>query len=113
MVYLEANCTGGGTNFPRMTMPADQKWCEFLDCEDKENEGITFKPIAGNAVYWENFRHDGSPYDEVWHAGLPVLSGTKIGLNIWSWYQPGYRPPPAVEDSGEAVQEDQSDKTEL
>lgn len=93
MVYLEADCTGGGTNFPRLKMPADKKWCEFIECggdgEGLEYEGVTFKPITGNAVFWENLRADGSGYRETWHAGLPVLSGTKVGLNIWSWYQPG------------------------
>jgi prolyl 4-hydroxylase len=56
------------------------------------SEGITFKPITGNAVYWENMRADGSGYLESWHAGLPVKSGVKIGLNIWSWLQVGYEP---------------------
>ncbi|KAK7724484.1 hypothetical protein SLS57_004239 [Botryosphaeria dothidea] len=96
MVYLDSNCTGGGTNFPRLERPPNDEWCKFLDCEDQENEGITFKPIGGNAVYWENFRPDGSAYEEAWHAGLPVLSGTKVGLNIWSWYQPGYDPKTAA-----------------
>jgi prolyl 4-hydroxylase len=44
-------------------------------------------------VYWENMRSDGSGYPESWHAGLPVESGSKIGLNIWSWLQVGYEPP--------------------
>lgn len=116
MVYLDGNCTGGGTNFPRLEMPADRKWCEFLDCNDQENEGITFKPIARNAVYWENFRPDGSAYEEAWHAGLPVRSGTKIGLNIWSWYQPGYDPKAAPKDAKDAKVadgEDHGEKAEL
>ncbi|KAL1638566.1 hypothetical protein SLS58_008779 [Diplodia intermedia] len=107
MVYLDGNCTGGGTNFPRLEMPPGRQWCQFLDCDDRESEGITFKPIAGNAVYWENFRPDGSGYEEAWHAGLPVRTGTKVGLNIWSWYQPGYDPK-AVADN-----EQPSDKAEL
>ncbi|KAF2499807.1 hypothetical protein BU16DRAFT_524252 [Lophium mytilinum] len=91
MVYLEANCTGGGTNFPRLTMPAHKKWCEFVECSPKHDyDGVTFKPVKGNAVFWENFRADGTGYKQSWHAGLPVLSGRKIGLNIWSWYQKGY-----------------------
>ncbi|PSN60635.1 hypothetical protein BS50DRAFT_205493 [Corynespora cassiicola Philippines] len=94
MVYLEANCTGGGTHFPRLDKPNDETWCKFIECGDEEEdrEGTTFKPIAGNAVYWENIRPDGRGYDESWHAGLPVKSGTKIGLNIWSWYQAGWTP---------------------
>ncbi|KAJ6018884.1 hypothetical protein N7499_009936 [Penicillium canescens] len=99
MVYLDAQCEGGGTNFPRLKMPRSKEWCRFLECEDghKGNEreampeGITFKPIKGNAVFWENLRPDGSGYPETWHAAFPVMEGTKVGLNIWSWYQPGRR----------------------
>lgn len=84
MVYVDANCTGGGTQFPRLIRPADKRWCQFIECEDGE-EGVTFKPVKGNAIYWENLRADGTGYPETWHAGLPVNSGTKIGLNIWNW----------------------------
>ncbi|KAL3464381.1 hypothetical protein BJX64DRAFT_254864 [Aspergillus heterothallicus] len=89
MVYLKAECKGGGTNFPRMRRPRDRRWCDFVDCEQKEGrEGVTFKPIKGNAVFWENLRADGSGYPETWHAAFPVEEGEKVGLNIWSWYQP-------------------------
>ena len=56
-----------------------------------KKDGITFKPIKGNAVFWENLRADGTGYTETWHAAYPVTSGTKVGLNIWSWYQPPKR----------------------
>lgn len=94
MVYVDADCEGGGTEFPRVSMPDTQKgrWCEFLECgieaegsRGREKMGITFKPIKGNAVFWENLRPDGRGYEETYHAGLPVLSGSKVGLNIWSW----------------------------
>lgn len=99
MVYLAADCQGGGTNFPRMTMPASKKWCRVLECEEdgslseqsREHGGITFKPIKGNAIYWENLRPDGTGIPETWHGAFPVRTGTKVGLNIWSWYQPGYK----------------------
>jgi prolyl 4-hydroxylase len=106
MVYLNADCTGGGTNFPRLSKPRDRKWCRFIECdsEDENTEqrrlgegsqptlaGVTFKPIKGNAVFWENLRPDGTGYPETWHAAFPVLSGRKVGLNIWSWYQPPAR----------------------
>lgn len=94
MVYLDGNCTGGGTNFPRLRRPRDHRWCRFIECDERENqafEGVTFKPIKGNAIFWENLRPDGTGYPETWHAALPVLSGTKVGLNIWSWYQPPVR----------------------
>ena len=92
MVWLDDECEGGGTNFPRLPPHSSDKWCEFHECSPEfqaEHAGTTWKPIAGNAVYWENFRGDGSGYEESWHAGLPVTAGTKVGLNIWSWWQPG------------------------
>ncbi|TKA80630.1 hypothetical protein B0A55_01868 [Friedmanniomyces simplex] len=94
MVYLGAECTGGGTEFPRIARPVgdgEGKWCEFIECEGG-GEGVTFKPRAGSAVFWMNFDTDGRGYKETIHAGLPVTSGTKIGLNIWSWYQAGHVP---------------------
>ncbi|PLB40784.1 oxidoreductase, 2OG-Fe(II) oxygenase family [Aspergillus candidus] len=97
MVYLDDGCKGGGTNFPRLVRPVAREWCRFIECpvdSDGEGEGmggITFKPIAGNAVFWENLRPDGSGYPETWHAALPVTEGVKVGLNIWSWYQPPRR----------------------
>ncbi|CAG8177231.1 unnamed protein product [Penicillium salamii] len=98
MVYLDADCEGGGTNFPRLKMPAGKGWCRFLECDQgttdgEKTEGITFKPIKGNAVFWENLRADGTGYPETWHAGFPVTKGTKVGLNIWSWYQPKWKRP--------------------
>ncbi|KAL2817003.1 hypothetical protein BDW59DRAFT_182350 [Aspergillus cavernicola] len=91
MVYLKAECVGGGTNFPRLRRPRGSGWCEFIECgeEVKEGvEGVTFKPIKGNAVFWENVGKDGVGWEETWHAAFPVESGEKVGLNIWSWYQP-------------------------
>lgn len=92
MVYVDANCTGGGTGFPRLSKPSSKHWCRFIDCGEGERrrgntEGVIFKPVRGNAVFWENLRADGTGYIETWHAGLPVETGTKIGLNIWSWYR--------------------------
>lgn len=100
MVWLEDECEGGGTRFPRLERPVGEGWCRFIECAGDEGEGdradermgVTFKPIKGNAVYWENMKADGTGYEESWHAGLPVTSGTKIGLNIWSWLQEGYDP---------------------
>lgn len=87
MVYIDADCEGGGTEFPKVRMPdtGHGRWCEFLACGDEQKMGVTFKPIKGNAVFWENLRSDGRGYEETYHAGLPVLSGSKVGLNIWSW----------------------------
>ena len=93
MVYLSADCEGGGTNFPKLAMPKDRHSCEFVECSVgvvPEVEGVTFKPRKGAAVFWTNFDADGRGYKETIHAGMPVTKGTKIGLNIWSWYQAGH-----------------------
>lgn len=92
MVYLKADCTGGGTNFPRLSMPHDEKWCEYIECPPGQDgtQGVTFKPKKGAAVYWENFDANGIGYKETIHAGMPVKTGTKIGLNIWTWFQAGH-----------------------
>jgi prolyl 4-hydroxylase len=68
-------------------MPEDKAWCAFIDC-DSADGGVTFKPIAGNAVFWENLQQHGGIHPDTLHAGLPVLSGQKIGMNIWTWILP-------------------------
>ncbi len=87
-IYLVGDCTGGGTNFPFLPQPNDTRWCNVIECDDEGRDGyqgVTFKPIAGSAVYWENIHPNGSTHKGVYHAGLPVKSGVKVGLNIWSW----------------------------
>ncbi|KAF3770046.1 hypothetical protein M406DRAFT_284568 [Cryphonectria parasitica EP155] len=96
----EDTLQGGGTEFPLLRKAGlDERWCRFIECgttttrakkgeEAAEAEDkVVFKPLAGNAVYWENFKPDGTGrgWDEAWHAGLPVIRGTKVGLNIWTW----------------------------
>lgn len=88
MVYMKDNCTGGGTNFPFLLPPANKAWCRFIVCEGDEDEdypGVTFKPRKGAAIFWENFASNGTPHLSTRHASLPVRSGEKVGLNIWSW----------------------------
>ncbi|KAI1180189.1 hypothetical protein F4777DRAFT_599118 [Nemania sp. FL0916] len=104
MVWVETdNIKGGGTEFPRLQLDGpDQRWCRWIECSHQKSAsaeessakvkgepitGVTFKAVPGNAVFWENFRPDGTGrgWQETWHAGLPVTKGTKVGLNIWSW----------------------------
>jgi len=83
MVYVDADCEGGGTEFPRVKMPdiENGRWCEFLECGQKDDNnfvkkdktGITFKPIKGNAIFWENMRPDGRGDENTWHAGRSRL----------------------------------------
>ncbi|RYP79182.1 hypothetical protein DL771_000160 [Monosporascus sp. 5C6A] len=102
-VHADEDLEGGGTELPLLRWRADRKrWCErWLECpplpppEDGDGEderfedyvGATFRAVPGNAVFWENFRPDGTGvgWEESWHAGLPVKRGVKVGLNIWSW----------------------------
>jgi prolyl 4-hydroxylase len=87
--YVKAdNVTGGGTNFPILRVPSGEKWCEFIDCDEEYDNGVTFKPIEGNAIYWENMLAPGKGDDRVLHAGLPVVSGHKMGMNIWTRERP-------------------------
>jgi prolyl 4-hydroxylase len=108
-VYLEADCTGGETSFPKLSLPEDmdQEWCEFVECGEGRT-GVKWKPKAGNAIFWENLDKDGKGLTDMLHAGMPVTSGSKIGLNIWTRERDhnGWAPPKAeekeeVEGSGE------------
>jgi prolyl 4-hydroxylase len=90
-VYIQANCTGGGTNFPRLNLKAlegteeEEKLCQWIDCDVPYDDGVTFKPVVGNAIFWKNLGEDGKGNLKTLHAGLPVTSGMKTGLNIWTW----------------------------
>lgn len=83
-----ANVTGGGTNFPLLDAPRDGRWCAFVDCDEPWDNGLTFRPVEGNFVYWENLLADGTGDPRNLHAGLPVTSGQKVGMNIWTRQAP-------------------------
>ncbi|ORY56841.1 uncharacterized protein BCR38DRAFT_461448 [Pseudomassariella vexata] len=83
-VAASDDVTGGGTNFPLLDAPLGDEWCKFVDCDETWENGVTFRPVVGNAVYWENLHEDGSGDQRNLHAGLPVTSGWKIGMNIWT-----------------------------
>jgi len=84
-VYVAAtNITGGGTNFPILDAPYNERWCDFVDCDEPWENGVTFRPRPGNALFWQNLQEDGSGDPATLHAGLPVTSGSKLGMNIWT-----------------------------
>jgi prolyl 4-hydroxylase len=88
-VYVKAeNVTGGGTNFPMLDAPSNDKWCEFVDCDEPWENGVTFRPRVGSAVFWQNLKKDGTGDERTIHAGLPVVSGKKVGMNIWTRERP-------------------------
>jgi len=83
--YLESNCTGGETYFPEVTgVSPSADGTKFSRTDG--NKGLVIKPKRGNAVFWTNLHVNGSGDERVAHAGLPVRSGRKIGINIWSLY---------------------------
>ena len=63
MIYLNSTRAGGETDFP------------VLD--------ISFKPIAGTVVIWNNLFKDGEPNPATLHHGKPVISGYKVILTKW------------------------------
>jgi prolyl 4-hydroxylase len=86
-VAVEHGTTGGGTNFPMLEPPKGEEsngWCKFVDCDEEYENGVTFRPLAGNAIFWRNLREDGVGDDRTLHAGLPVTSGGKLGMNVWT-----------------------------
>ena len=86
-VYASDDITGGGTTFPLLDVPKDERWCKFVDRDVPMDEGVTFLPIPGNAVYWVNLlKGHGDPRNL--HRGDVVTSGEKIGMNIWTRERP-------------------------
>ena len=75
--------SGGGTTFPLLDAPKDERWCQYIDCDLPLDEGVTFLPIPGNAVFWVNLV-GGRGDQRVIHSGSVVTSGEKVGLNIWT-----------------------------
>lgn len=84
-VYVAASddIVGGGTQFPLLDAPRNERWCEYVNCDAGWDEGVTFRPIPRNAVFWRNLKK-GHGDGKTLHAGLPVQRGTKLGMNIWT-----------------------------
>lgn len=81
---LDANCSDCGTVFPYLKYnweDEDDRICQYVECG---KESMEIKAVAGNAVFWRNVHPDGTGHNLTVHAGLPVSSGRKIGLNIWT-----------------------------
>jgi prolyl 4-hydroxylase len=82
-VFLEADCTGGETYFPRVVPTASSLIDDGKAIQNGSFEGIMFKPIPGNALFWVNLPDNRIGDERVLHGGLPVHNGTKTGMNIW------------------------------
>jgi prolyl 4-hydroxylase len=84
--YISAtpDLIGGGTNFPLLDAPRGEEWCEYIDCDEEWENGVTFRPVEGNAVFWVNLKDDGEGDERVLHKGVKVERGGKVGMNIWT-----------------------------
>lgn len=89
-VYVHASddIVGGGTQFPLLNAPLGEKWCKYVNCDAELEDGATFRPVEGNAVFWRNLKWNAKKGyvgdGKTVHAGLPVQRGSKIGMNIWT-----------------------------
>lgn len=99
--YLEDNCTGGETYFPDLSgVTADADGDKFSRTES--GQGLLVKPKRGSAMFWMNIFMNGTGDPRLLHASLPVKSGRKIGMNLFSLYYfelpiAGAWPPPSVD----------------
>ncbi|XP_060590272.1 prolyl 4-hydroxylase subunit alpha-1-like [Ruditapes philippinarum] len=63
LFYLNEVVAGGATVFPRI--------------------GVRVAPKKGDAVFWHNLQRNGTGNEKTFHAGCPVLLGTKWISNLW------------------------------
>lgn len=85
--YVEDDCDGGETFFPEVTaIHEDADETKFSRTES--DQGLLVKARRGNAIFWNNMHLNGSGDVRTAHAGMPVTRGTKVGINIWSYYFP-------------------------
>ncbi|CAF0868435.1 unnamed protein product [Adineta steineri] len=86
--YLQANCSMGETEFIsiRFNRSLHERFCDILVCDEKATEqGIRFRPIPGNTIFWYNMDEYGRVDYLTFHAGHPPgENGSKIGLNVWT-----------------------------
>ncbi|KAK0620907.1 2OG-Fe(II) oxygenase family oxidoreductase [Immersiella caudata] len=83
--YLRDDCTGGETYFPEVRgVSSDADGSKFTRTDT--GMGLLVKPKRGSAVFWNNLFPNGSGDPRVVHAGLPVSAGTKVGINLFSYY---------------------------
>lgn len=64
ILYLNEDFEGGETDFPKLN--------------------LRVKPVSGKIFCWRNLNIDGSLNQESLHAGLPVISGQKYIIVIWT-----------------------------
>ncbi|KAK4147278.1 uncharacterized protein C8A04DRAFT_24520 [Dichotomopilus funicola] len=86
-VYLEADCEAGSTYFPHL--PSPPAGIQETDADagrytsTQKGTGLAVLPRLGSGLFWLNLHPNGTGDPRTLHAGLPVTSGKKIGMNIW------------------------------
>lgn len=86
-VYLGDDCEGGETYFPNVAGVSAEADGEKFKRTDT-GMGLLVKPKKGSAVLWMNLHRNGTGDKRLLHAGLPVKSGVKLGMNMFSVYFP-------------------------
>ncbi|ETS87785.1 hypothetical protein PFICI_01613 [Pestalotiopsis fici W106-1] len=85
---LQDDCTGGETWFPHLKPPGlvnspSAAISQSRIWREHEDGGLAFRSVRGGALFWVNLFANGTGDDRTRHAGLPVLSGMKTGMNLW------------------------------
>lgn len=79
--------SGGETEFTKLPAPQDSNSAVASGVIATGPGGcLAVRPKRGRAVIFSNAKVEGPPYyvdPEVAHRGCPLLSGQKLGLNIW------------------------------
>ncbi|KAK0387379.1 hypothetical protein NLU13_5691 [Sarocladium strictum] len=85
LAYVDDDCEGGETYFPEVKSVAETADSEKFSISEN-CRGLLVKPKKGNAIFWNNLHANGSGDVRTAHAGMPVTRGTKVAINIWSYY---------------------------
>lgn len=82
-VYLQDECTGGETWFPNVTVSETGRLGRERITLGSEGMGTSIVARKGSGLFWVNLAEDGRGDRRTLHAGLPVVEGVKVGMNVW------------------------------
>jgi prolyl 4-hydroxylase len=83
-IYVLADCIGGETWFPNITTFSSCQMNQMPAMQTLDHgNGLILKARAGSGVFWMNLANGTTGNTKTLHAGLPVKSGIKVGMNIW------------------------------
>lgn len=61
-----------------------EEWCEYVDCDEEWEERGDFPAGLGKCGVLAESCGGWTGDERTIHAGLPVTSGAKSGMNIWT-----------------------------